>query len=90
MVDTRDLKSLARASRFESGRGHQFKGISMSLEIAIVVGYIVGSIVTGIMAYKRGVIRGSGATVDMLISANFVKWRKVNGEIELCPLDSKD
>jgi hypothetical protein len=90
MVDTRDLKSLAKACRFESGRPYQFKGISMSLEIAIVVGYVVGSIVTGIMAYKRGVIRGSGATVDLLISANFVKWRKVNGEIELCPLDSKD
>ena len=62
----------------------------MSLEIAVVVGYVVGSIVTGIMAYKRGVIRGSGATVDMLIAANFVKWRKVNGEIELRPLDNND
>ena len=62
----------------------------MSLEIAVVVGYVVGSIVTGIMAYKRGVIRGSGATVDLLISANFVKWRKVNGEIELRPLDNND
>ena len=62
----------------------------MSLEIAVVVGYVVGSIVTGIMAYKRGVIRGSGATVDMLIAANFVKWRKVNGEIELRQLDNND
>ena len=62
----------------------------MSLEIAVVVGYVVGSIVTVYMAYKRGVVRGSGATVDMLIAANFVKWRKVNGEIELRPLDSKD
>jgi hypothetical protein len=62
----------------------------MSVEIAVIVGYVVGSIVTGYMAYKRGVIRGSGATVDMLIAANFVKWRRVNGEIELRPLDSKD
>jgi hypothetical protein len=62
----------------------------MSVEIAVIVGYVVGSIVTGYMAYKRGVIRGSGATVDMLIAANFVKWRKVNGEIELRPLDSND
>ena len=62
----------------------------MSVEIAIVVGYVIGSIVTGIMAYKRGVIRGAGVTVDMLVAANFVKWRKVNGEVELCPLDSKD
>jgi hypothetical protein len=62
----------------------------MSLEIAVVVGYVIGSIVTGFMAYKRGVIRGSGATVDMLIAANFVKWRKVNGEIELRPLDNND
>ena len=62
----------------------------MSVEIAIVIGYVVGSIVTGFMAYKRGVIRGTGATVDMLIAENFLKWRKVNGGIELCPLDSKD
>ena len=62
----------------------------MSVEIAIVIGYVVGSIVTGFMAYKRGIIRGTGATVDMLIAENFLKWRKVNGEIELCPLDSKD
>ena len=62
----------------------------MSVEIAIVIGYVVGSIVTGFMAYKRGVIRGTGATVDMLIAENFLKWRKVNGVIELCPLDSKD
>jgi len=62
----------------------------MSAEIAIIIGYVVGSIVTGLMAYKRGVIRGTGATVDMLIAENFLKWRKVNGEIELCPLDSND
>lgn len=42
------------------------------------------------MAFKHGVIRGSGLTIDILVSKNFVKWRKVNGEIELRPLDSKD
>ena len=42
------------------------------------------------MAYKHGVIRGSGLTLDILVSKNFVKWRKVNGEIEIQPLDSND
>jgi hypothetical protein len=62
----------------------------MSAEIALMVGYVVGSIVTGLMAYKHGVIRGSSCTIDILVSKNFVKWRKINGEIELRPLDSKD
>jgi hypothetical protein len=62
----------------------------MSAEVALIIGYVVGSIVTGLMAYKHGVIRGSGVTIDILVSKNFVKWRKVNGEIEIQPLDSKD
>ena len=62
----------------------------MSVEFAVVFGYVIGSIVTGVMAYKRGVIRGSGVTVDMLIASNFLKWRKVNGEIELQPLNNND
>ena len=62
----------------------------MSAEVAIIIGYVVGSIVTGLMAYKHGVIRGSGLTLDILVSKNFVKWRKVNGEIEIQPLDSND
>lgn len=62
----------------------------MSIEFALVCGYVVGSIVTGFMAYKHGVIRGSGATVDMLVAANFVKWRRVDGEIELQPLSKDD
>ena len=62
----------------------------MSAEVALMVGYVVGSIVTGLMAYKHGVIRGSGLTLDILVSKNFVKWRKVNGEIEIQPLDSND
>jgi hypothetical protein len=62
----------------------------MSVEFAVVFGYVIGSIVTGFMAYKRGVIRGSGETVDMLIASNFLKWRKVNGEIELQPLNNND
>lgn len=62
----------------------------MSAEVALIVGYVVGSIVTGLMAYKHGVIRGSGLTLDILVSKNFVKWRKVNGEIEIQPLDSND
>lgn len=62
----------------------------MSAEFALMIGYVVGSIVTGLMAYRHGVIRGSGSTIDLLVSKNFVKWRKVNGEIELRPLDSKD
>ncbi len=62
----------------------------MSLEVAVIIGYVVGSIVTGFMAFKHGVIRGSGLTIDILVSKNFVKWRRVNGEIELRPLDSKD
>lgn len=62
----------------------------MSAEVALMIGYFVGSIVAGLMAYKHGVIRGSGVTIDILVSKNFVKWRKVNGEIEIQPLDSKD
>jgi hypothetical protein len=62
----------------------------MSLEVAVLIGYVVGSVVTGFMAFKHGVTRGSGLTIDILVSKNFVKWRKVNGEIELRPLDSKD
>jgi hypothetical protein len=62
----------------------------MSIGLAVFISYIVGSIVTGLMAYKAGVIRGSGATVDMLVAANFVKWRRVNGEIELQPLGKDD
>ena len=62
----------------------------MSMGLAVFISYIVGSIVTGLMAYKRGVIRGSGETVDMLVAANFVKWRRVNGEIELQPLGKDD
>jgi len=62
----------------------------MSVEVAVLISYIVGSIVTGLIAYKRGVIIGSGATVDMLVAANFVKWRRVNGEIELQPLGKDD
>jgi len=62
----------------------------MSVEVAVLIGYLIGSIVTGLMAYKRGVIRGSGATLDMLVAANFVKWRRVNGEIELQPLGKDD
>lgn len=62
----------------------------MSMALAVFISYVIGSIVTGFMAYKRGVIRGSGATVDMLVAANFVKWRRVNGEIELQPLGKND
>ncbi len=62
----------------------------MSAEIAILIGYVVGTLVGIMFGFRHGVTRGSSLTIDILVSKNFVKWRKINGEIELRPLDSKD
>ena len=62
----------------------------MSAELALLIGYIVGTLVGIMFGFRHGVHRGSNLTIDILVSKNFVKWRKVNGEIELRPLDSKD
>ena len=62
----------------------------MSMGLAVIISYFVGSIVAGFIAYKRGIVHGSSATVDMLVAANFVKWHRVDGEIELLPLSKDD
>lgn len=63
----------------------------MSITVAVFVSYVVGSIVTGFMAYKRGVIRGSSVTIDVMIAKKMVKTRRrSDGEIELLPLDHTD
>jgi len=57
------------------------------MEFALVVGYIVGTLVGMQFGFKYGVKRGASATIDVLINKNFVKWRRVNGDIKLLELD---
>ena len=57
------------------------------MEFALVVGYIVGTLVGMKFGFKYGVKRGASVTIDVLINKNFVKWRRVNGDVELLELD---
>ena len=43
MVDTRDLKSLAQACRFESGSGYQYGGLAQWLELSAHNAQVGGS-----------------------------------------------
>ena len=59
----------------------------MSIEFALVVGYIVGTLVGLHFGFSHGVKKGSSVTIDLMIKNNFVKWRRVKGDIELLKID---
>jgi hypothetical protein len=59
----------------------------MSVELVLIVGYIVGTLVGLHFGFSYGVRRGSSLTVDLMIKNNFVKWRRVKGDIELLKID---
>lgn len=59
----------------------------MIIEFALVVGYVVGTLLGIHFGFKYGVKRGASAAIDVLINNNFVKWRRVNGDIKLLEID---
>jgi len=59
----------------------------MSVELVLIVGYIVGTLVGLHFGFSYGVRRGSSITIDLMIKNNFVKWRRVKGDIELLKID---
>ena len=58
---------------------------------SVILGYMVGSIATYYLGRKYWLTRGVNATLDLMVKNNFVKWRRVNGEIEFLKVneDSK-
>lgn len=59
----------------------------MSVEAVLIIGYIVGTLIGMYFGFAHGVKKGSSITIDVLIKNNLVKWRRVNGDIELLKLD---
>jgi membrane protein DedA with SNARE-associated domain len=52
----------------------------------LIIGYLVGSIVSYIIGYRNGGFRAIKETLDVLIQHNFVKTKQINGETVLLPL----
>ena len=61
----------------------------MSANEALFFGYVVGSIATYILFRKSWIAIGASAAFDMMVQNNYVKWRRVNGEVQLLRLDSE-
>jgi hypothetical protein len=59
----------------------------MSPNESLVLGYLVGSIATYVLGRSYWVKQGINVTLDAMMKSNFVKWRKVNGEIEFLKVD---
>lgn len=61
----------------------------MATEIVLIIGYIVGTAVGLHFGFSYGIKKGSSITIDVLVKNNFVKWRRVKGDIELLKLDQQ-
>lgn len=61
----------------------------MATEIVLIIGYIVGTLVGLHFGFSYGIKKGSSITIDVLVKNNFVKWRRVKGDIELLKLDQQ-
>lgn len=59
----------------------------METSTVLFIGYVAGSFATYFLFRRHWVTVGANATLDMLMQNNFLKWRKVNGEIEFLKND---
>ena len=62
----------------------------MSVTTSIIIGYIVGSIVTAFLTYKYAFERGAGGLFEFLLDHNFVRYKVVDGERVILKLDHKE